>query len=139
MIRPKNETEDLLLSITKKCEMLNNQTHRKAEGTLELKLIKPRETFHFIPPISLEGSWMIGLTSFELYNPILLITEHNNKFELYTHDSGDEFSFVGFEDKIAKVLALSHISSEDLQHGRLGVQINKTYRKLSIEKSQTDG
>ena len=29
MIRPKNETEDLLLSITKNCEKLVEQTHRK--------------------------------------------------------------------------------------------------------------
>ena len=34
MIRPKNETEDLLLSLTKNCESLFNQTHRKAEETL---------------------------------------------------------------------------------------------------------
>ena len=36
-IRPKNETEDLLLSITKICETLIEQTHRKAEETLEFK------------------------------------------------------------------------------------------------------
>ena len=30
MISPKNETEDLLVSVTKKCEMLIEQTHRKA-------------------------------------------------------------------------------------------------------------
>ena len=29
MIRPKNETENLLLSITKNCETLIKQTHRK--------------------------------------------------------------------------------------------------------------
>ena len=46
MVRPKNETEDLLLSITKNCEMLIEQTHRKAEETLEFKMIKPKE--HFI-------------------------------------------------------------------------------------------
>ena len=31
MVRPKNESEDLLLSITKNCETLIQQTHRKAE------------------------------------------------------------------------------------------------------------
>ena len=55
MIRPKNETEDLLLSITKNCEMLTEQTHRKAEETLEFKMIKSRETFHFKPPIQIRG------------------------------------------------------------------------------------
>ena len=45
MKRPKNETEDLLLSITKKCERLIKQTHTKPQETLEYKLTKPRETF----------------------------------------------------------------------------------------------
>ena len=31
MIRPKNETEDLSLSITKNCETLIQQTHGKPE------------------------------------------------------------------------------------------------------------
>ena len=57
MIRPKSQTEDLLLSNTKNCETLNEQTHRKAEETLEFKPNKSRETFHFQPPISIEGSW----------------------------------------------------------------------------------
>ena len=83
MIRPKNETEDLLLSITKNCETLNEQTHRKAEETLEFKMIKPRETFHFKPPIQVKGDWMIGLVDVEVYNSIFNITEENNKFQLY--------------------------------------------------------
>ena len=66
MVRPKNETEDLLLSITKNCETLIEQTHRKAEETLELKVIKLRETFHFKPPIQVKGVWMIGLTDLEV-------------------------------------------------------------------------
>ena len=45
MIRPKNETEDLLLSITKNCKTLIEQTHRKAEETLEFKMNKSKETF----------------------------------------------------------------------------------------------
>ena len=40
MIRPRNETEDLLLSITKSCETLIKQTYRKAEETLANKLNK---------------------------------------------------------------------------------------------------
>ena len=55
MIRPKNETGDLLLSITKNCETLIEQTHRKPEETLELKMNKSRETFHFSPPIQIHG------------------------------------------------------------------------------------
>ena len=33
MIRPKNETEDLLISITKKCDTLIDHTHRRPEET----------------------------------------------------------------------------------------------------------
>ena len=55
MIQPKNETENLLLSITKNCETLIKQTHRKAEETLEFKMIRPRETFHFKPEVQIQG------------------------------------------------------------------------------------
>ena len=82
-IRPKNETEDLILSITKYCETLIHQTHRKAEETLEFKFNKSRKTFHFKPPIQIKGDWMRGLTSSEVYNCFFNITEENNKFELY--------------------------------------------------------
>ena len=68
MIRPKNETKDLLLSNTKICETLIKQFHRKAEEKLDFKLAKPGETFHFNPPISIEGSRKIGSTSLEAFN-----------------------------------------------------------------------
>ena len=54
MIRPRNETEDLLLSITKNCETLFKQSHRKAEETIEFKLTTLKVTF-FKPQISTEG------------------------------------------------------------------------------------
>ena len=66
MIQPKNETEDLLLSITKNCEKLVEQTHRKPEETLEFKMLKSRETFHFNPPIHTKGDWIIGLIDLEI-------------------------------------------------------------------------
>ena len=56
MIRPKNDTEDFLVSIIKNCETLNRQTQRKAEGALEFKLTKSGETFQLNPPISIAGS-----------------------------------------------------------------------------------
>ena len=68
MIIPKNETEDILRSITENCEALFNQTHRKAEETLKYNLNKPRKTFHFNPPIPNEGSWMVGLKNLEVNN-----------------------------------------------------------------------
>ena len=65
-IRPKNETEDLLPSMTKNCETLFEQTHRKAEESLEFKMNKLKETFHFKPTIPSKGSWMIGLTDLKV-------------------------------------------------------------------------
>ena len=66
MIRPKNETEDSLLSITRNCQTLIEQTHRKAEETLEIKMTNPRQTFHFTPPVQFKGDWMIVLTDLEV-------------------------------------------------------------------------
>ena len=80
MITPKNETENLLLSITKNFETLIEQTHRKPEETLEFKTTKPRETFHFTPPTEIKEDWMLGLVNLKVYNSIFNITEENNKF-----------------------------------------------------------
>ena len=54
MIQPKNEIEELLISTTKNCKTLIEQTHGKGEETLEFKLAEPRETFHFNPPIQIK-------------------------------------------------------------------------------------
>ena len=53
MIKPKTHTEDLFLSITKNCQALFEQTHRKTEETLEFNNTKSRETFSFEPPIQI--------------------------------------------------------------------------------------
>ena len=45
MIQPKNGTEYLLLSIFENCETLNEQTRRKAEQTLEVKMTKKNISF----------------------------------------------------------------------------------------------
>ena len=115
MIQPKHETEDLLLSITKDCETLIEQTHKKPEETLEFKLTKSRETFHLKPPIPIQGDWMLVLTSLEVYNSIFNITEENCYFELYT-DPSHQISFVYLKHKVAEVLDFSHNSNKDLQN-----------------------
>ena len=75
MIQPKNETEDLLLSLTKNCETLIEQTHRRPEETLEFKMINSRQTFHFNPPIHIKRDWMLGLVDLEVYKPIFNINQ----------------------------------------------------------------
>ena len=141
MIQLKNETEDLLLSVTKSCKTFIDQTHTKPKETLEFTLTHPKQIYFFKPANNLEpeSNWMIGLTSLEVYNSIFIITEENNKIELYTIDSDDEFSFFEFKDKVAEIPGLSHISPGYLQHEISGPDIIRPNRKLSIEKNQTDG
>ena len=138
MIQPKNETEDFLLSITKNCETLIKQTHRKAEETLAFNMDKPRETFHFKPPIQIQGDWMIGLTNLEVYNSIFNITEENNKFEIY-RDISNKFGFLELKDKLEEILNILHITTEHLDDEILGPRIIDEYIKLSIEEKNRDG
>ena len=53
MIRPKNETRNLLLSLTKSCEMLIEQTHTKPQETSEFKLTKPKKKNVFVETTNL--------------------------------------------------------------------------------------
>ena len=138
MIRPKNETEDLLLSITKNCETLIEQTHRKAEETLEFKMNKSRETFHFTPPIQVTGDWMLGLVDLEVYNSIFNITGENNKFDIY-RAKDDKFGFFELKDTLEEILNIPHITIEHLDDEILGPRIIDELIKLSNEKKNSDG
>ena len=139
MIQPKNETEDLLLSITKNCQTLIEQTHRKAEETLEFQMIKPREIFHFKPPIQIEGDWMIGFMNLEVYNSIINIIEENNKLQIYKFPD-DKIGGVTYEkvrDEIEKDLDISDITDEDLQDDIIGPIIIEEYKK-QVTKRMND-
>ena len=116
MIRPKNQTEDLLLSITRNCQTLIEQTHRKAE-TLEFNMTKPKETFHFQPPTSIEGSWMIGLTDLEVYNSIFNKGEENTQFKFYKFpdEKSGGITYEKVRDEIGRDLDISNITAADLQ------------------------
>ena len=139
MIRPKNQTEDLLLSITKNCETLIEQTNRKGEETLEFKMVKPRETFHFKPPISIEGEWMIGLTDLEVYNSIFNITEENNKFKLYKFpdEKAGVVTYEKVRDEIEKDLDIEDITAEDLEDEIIGPIIIEEYKE-QVTKRMND-
>ena len=138
MIRPKNETEELLLSITKNCETLIEQTHTKPQKTLEFKIIKPRETFHFKPPIQIKGDWKIGLTDLEVYNSIFNITEEN-KFELYKFpdEKSGGITYEKVRDEIEKDLDIEDITAEDLQDEILGPIIIEEYNE-QVTKRMND-
>ena len=137
-IQPQNETEDLLLSITKNCEKLVEQTHRKTEETLEFKMTKPRKKFHFKPPIHTKKDWMLGLIDLEIYNSIFNITKENNKFKLYT-DTFDESSFEELKDEVEEILNIPEITDNHLEDETLAPRIAETYWKLRNHKTNHDG
>ena len=139
MIRPKNETQDLLLSITKNCETLIEQTHTKPQETLESKMNKSRESFNFKPPIQVKGDWMIGLTDLEVYNSIFNITEENNKFQLYKFpdEKAGCDTYEKFRDEIEKDLDIEDITAEDLQNDIIGPIIIEEYNK-QVTKRMND-
>ena len=137
MIRPKNEIEDLLLSITKNCEKLVEQTHRKHEETLEFEMIKPEETFHFNPPIDIEGDWMLGLVDLEVSN-FFFIQKKINNFELYT-DTFEEFSFEELKDELEEILGISNITDDHLEDKITAERIFKAYREFRSDNSSHDG
>ena len=138
MISPKNKTDDLLLSITKNCETLIEQTHRKSEETLEFEITKPREIFHFTPPMEIKEEWMLGLLDLEVYNSIFNMTEENNKFEIY-RDMTDKFGFLELEDGLEEILNISNITNDHLNDEIIGPRIIDAFIKLSNEKKNKDG
>ena len=138
MIRPKNETKDLLLSITKNCETLIEQTYSKAEETLEFKTNKSRETFHFKPSIQVKENWMLGLVDLEVYNSIFNITEENKKFEIY-RDVPTKFRFLDLKDELEEILGIPQITREHLLDDETASRIIDEYHKLLQEKKSTDG
>ena len=123
---PKNETEGLLLSIT-----LIKQTPTKPQETLEFKLIKPRETFHFIIPISIEGDLMIGLLSLEVYTFVFNILEKINKFKLYKcpDERKGGVSFEKVRDEIERNLEVSDVTASDLHNDIKSPNFTEEYRE----------
>ena len=139
MIRPKNETDNLLLSITKNCETLIEQTHRKAEETLEFKMNKSRESFHFKPPIQIKGDWMLGLVDLEVYNSTFNITEENNKFKLYKFpdEKSGGVTYEKVRDEIERDLDIEDITAQDLQDDIIGPIIIEEYEE-QVAKRMND-
>ena len=141
MFKPRNESEDLLLSITKNCKKLIDHTYKKPEEVLEFKLTKSRESFSFNPPIKIEGSWMLGLINIEMYNCIFNITNKNKKFEHYFEkmQSLEEITFENSKDLIAKNLDVTDIKDDDLLDEEIRDVIIEEYTKIFLEKINEDG
>ena len=134
----KTGTDCLLLSITKKFETLDKQSHTKPRETLEFKLNKARETFSFKPPKPIDGSWTLGLPNLEVYDSIFNITEKSNNFELYTGNF-DGFSFEELKDELGEIFIVSAITPSHLQHETIGPRNIEAYDNFRLENSSTDG
>ena len=103
-------------------------------------MIKPRETFHFKPPIQVKGDWMIGLTDLEVYNSIFNITEQNNKLQLYKFpdEKAVGVSYKKVRDEIEKDLDFSDITATDLQDDIIGPIIIEEYREQITKRMKDD-
>ena len=102
-------------------------------------MVKPRETFHFKPPISIEGEWMIGLTDLEVYNSIFNITEENNKFKLYKFpdEKAGGVTNEKVRDEIEKDLGIKDITATDLEDDIIGPIIIEEYKE-QVTKRMND-
>ena len=135
MIRPKCETEDLLFSRTKNCEALFEQNQRKAEETLEFKMIKPRETFHFTPTIQNKGDCTTGLPSLVVYNSIFELTEEKNPNFINFLMKRVVLLHMKKSDEIEKDL---EITFTDLQDDIKGPTIIEEFREKATKRMKDD-
>ena len=132
--------QDLLLSITKKYETLIEQTHTKPRETLEFKMNKLKETFHFKTAIPIEGSWMIGLTDVEVYYSIFNITEENNKFEFYKfpEDKIGGITYTKVRNEIERDLDILDITDSDLEDDIIGPIIIEEYKEQVTNRMENE-
>ena len=88
----------------------------------KFKVTESRETFHFKPPIQIKGSWIIGLTSVEVYTSIFKLTEENNKLKVYLFPQSKNggISYEKVRDEVEKDLEISDITPTDLQDEIMG-------------------
>ena len=108
------------------------------QKTLEFRIAKPSELFRLNPPKTIDGCWMIGLTSLDVSNSIFKIKEEKNKFEHYT-DTFDEISFEDLKDELEEILKNPNFTPFLLEDEKIGPRIVQAYKKLRSEKSSTVG
>ena len=103
-------------------------------------MIKPKETFHFKPPIQIKGEWMIGLTDLEVYNSIFNITEENNKFKLYKFpdEKAGGITYTKVRDEIEKDLDISDITAGDLQDDIIAPIIIEEYKEQVTKRMKDE-
>ena len=93
-----------------------------------MQITKSGEISSIKPPISIEVSWIIRLTSLEEYSSVFNSTEGNNKFELF-RDNFDELSFEEFKEELEMIVSVSDITQSHLQHEETGPRKIQAYKK----------
>ena len=81
-------------------------------------MTKPRETFHFNPPVEVKEDWMIGLTDLEVHNSVFNVSEEYNKFKFSEFPENEKSGGVSCEkvrDEIEKDFDFSDITATDLK------------------------
>ena len=99
-------------------------------------MIKPREIFHFNPPVDVKEDWMLGLVDLEVYNSIFKITEENNKIDFYKlpDEKAAGVTYDKVRDEIEKNLDISDVTASDLQDDIIGPTIIKEYREQATKR-----
>ena len=84
---------------------------------------------------------MIGLTDLEVYNSVFIITEQNNKLQLYKlpDEKAGGVSYEKVRDEIEKDLDISDITATDLQDDIIGPIIIEEYREQVTKRMEDDG
>ena len=81
-----DKKESLLLSIAKSNQAIVEKTHSKPQEFLEVKVTEQKKSFSFDVPLNLDEKWMMEVTSLEVYNIVINITEKNNKLQILLND-----------------------------------------------------
>ena len=102
---------ELLLLIKIHTDTLIKQTRRKAQETLEFKMIRSKQTFSFNPPLILieEGKWILGVTSLKCTNSVFNITIENNLFSIVIPGHYQNKSDEKTNDDLNKLLELESL------------------------------
>ena len=82
-ISANDQKELLLLDILKSNLEIVENTHSKAQETLEFKMNTPTKDFQFDEPLILSQSWMMGVTNLEVYDTVYNIDRHINSFNIF--------------------------------------------------------
>ena len=119
---------------------LFNKLIGKQKRHWNLKCLNQEKHFISIPPISIEGSWMIGLTDLEVYKSVFKITEQNNKLQLFKFpdEKAGGVSYIKVRDQMEKDLDNSDITAADLQDDIIGPIVIEEHREQVTKRMKDD-